>query len=418
MTGLLLELRRGLGKWLILPVIVLGVFASVTAIPPGPAVWPLVVTALSLSVQLTGPLVAGVAAIAGTRARRRNILRMEQLAVRHPAQPAVAELGALLLWVFLAMAITTAIVYIRASLTATWSGPDALRTATTVVGELLAVTVGFLAGRAVPRRITPPVVTFALYAVSANLLLDLRLFSPVNTQEYDQFVRLNHAVPLGQLLWYAGLAASLLCAWAVFRLRSAAWTASLIGSVGAAAVGAAILIPQHGESNEPGVVMAWNCSGSAPQICIHPSLISGRPEVENAVRPVADHLRGTVFALTRVEQRTRGLGSTPTPGAVGFALDNFSRGALAGVTQDLAVHAITAPDACFNRDDAQPAYALQQLVAAWAAGDPNLFVPGSSQQSRDRSWFDSLSVAQRRSWLAQHESQLRSCSLHESAFHQ
>jgi hypothetical protein len=421
MTGVVLELRQGIGRWLLLPLVALGVFAAEGEIPPGPAIWPLVVSALGTSVELMGPLAAGAAAFAGSRSKRQQTDAMEQLASRSALAAGLAELGALLAWVLAAFVIVVAIVFVRAALTATWSGPDPARTIAAAAGLLLEVTVGFVAGRLVPRRFTPLVVAVALFALvayntSIRSGFQWSLLTPVNLQQYDQFDRLNHAAAAGQLLWYCGIGTAAVAAWGLVRSRSrAVLTAFVIASV-VAVCGAVILIDQHGRSNQPGVTVTWKCTGARPQLCIHPSLTTARGKLRATFTPIADRLQGTSFQPSRLEQRPRGLGGTPTFGAVAFALDDTSTSAIRLAAQDVAVNALGLQDACFTATGPKSGYLLAQLVGSWVAGDPSLFVPATDTEVAAQTWFSHLSAAQKRAWMRKHETAVRRCNLAPSDF--
>lgn len=420
-TGVRLELWRGIGKWLVVPLAALGIFAAEHDIPSGAAIWPVVMSALGISVELMGPFAAGAAAYAGSRSRRRGTDTMESLASRSTLAPGLVELFALLAWVLVAFLVVLAVVFIPAARSATWSGPDPTRTIAAGLGLLLEVAVGFAAGRVVPRRFTPLAVAVVIYAVVAyNVSIrsgfQWALLTPVNLQQYDQFDRLNHAVPVGQTLWYIGLAIVAVSAWGLRRDRTPAVIIAAIAGFALSVSGGAVLIAQHGRSNQPGVTVTWSCAGSTPQICIHPALSPARAELDTAFAPIVDRLRGTPFAITRIEQRPRGIGSTPTPGAVAFALDDPSTAAVQLASQDVAVNSLGFGDSCFSDTGAKPGYYLSQLIAAWVAGKPALFVPGSPAETRAQTWFDKLTDAQKRSWLATHDATIRRCNLSANDF--
>lgn len=422
MTGLALELRRGPGKWLSLPLVALGVFFARQYIPSGLTIWPLVVSALSSAMFLMGPVGGGVAAFAGTRSHRRNTNAMEVLASRGAAAAGLVELGALLAWTLAAFTVVVAAVYLPAAASATWSGPDALRTIAAGLGLQVEVVVGYIFGRLVPRRLTPLVVALLLYWVVAvnNALRSgfaWSLFLPVNQQIYDQFDQLNHAAAAGQLLWYVGIGGLVTVGWVLRRQgATTAGLTALAATTLVTAAGVAVLIPQHGHSNLPGVHVSWDCQGSSPQICLHPSLKDSRPAVTAALTPVTRRLADTPFAVRRAEQRPRGLGSVPTPGAVAFALDNDSPGAVRLAGEELAVNSLVNPDACFADAAQATGSDLAQLVAAWAAGDPGLYAPTQPGDATAQKWFMRLTDEQRRSWLADNQQNIRHCTLTPTEF--
>lgn len=422
MTGLTLELRRGLGRWLVLPLSLFGALYAYQIVPSGPPVWPVMDTALATSVVLTGPLAAGFAALAGTRSHRRHTEAMEQLAARGPAAAGISELIALILWVLVAFTAVLCSLYLPAALNATWSGPDALRMVTAALGLVLCVVVGFIAGRVIPSRLTPAVVAIVIYALdqqltSSSSTYQWALFLPINAGFSDEFSRLNRSTFAGQLLWYVGIALLLTAGWAI---RRTAWNPAKLALVAAglalSTTGVVVLIPQHGHYLRAGDYAIWTCRGSSPQICLHPALVTAFPAVVPALMPVVDRLTGTPFAIHRAEQRPRGVGSIPTSGAVGFALDDTRPGSIALAGQELSINALGDQDTCFAVDATSTGYELAQLVGAWAAGDASLYTPTSPASSAARSWFLRLNDTARRGWLTRHEKEIRSCTLRYSAF--
>ena len=422
MSGLSLELRRGLGKWLVLPLAAAGILYGKQVVPVGPAVWPVIVSALAYSVVLIGPIAAGVAAVAGTRSYRRNTGVMEQLSARGPAAAGLSELGALLIWVLVGFAIVLGALYVPAALSATWSGPDGLRTVTTVLGMLLYVVIGYVVGRVIPSRLSPAVVALVLFAgatVLDNSSSGYRweLLLPVNQHFADEFSPLNPVAFRGQLVWYLGLGLLLVAGWALRHSgRSRPGVSAVTAGIVIAGLGAGVVISQNGKYILDGDHPVWTCRGAQPQICLHPALADARQQVSAALIPVVDRLAGTPFQVRRAEQRPRGVGSTPTPGAVGFALDDTRPASLTLAGRELAVNALGDQDTCFAADATSDGYELAQLVGAWAAGDPSLYTPTTAAGTAARRWFLGLSPALRRRWLTEHQAAVRACTLTYSAF--
>jgi len=420
--GLSLELRRGLGRWLVVPLALVGILYAYQIVPAGPPIWPIMVSALAYSVVLTGPLAAGVAALAGTRSHRRHMELIEQLSTQSSVLAGLAELGALLVWVFLAFNAVLVSLFVPAIFGATWSGPDGLRTLTTALGMLLYVVVGFIIGRLVPSRLTPPVVAIVLFAAAVLLNSNSStyrwsLLLPVNQGFSDEFSRLNNAAFSGQLVWYVGIGLLLASGWAVHQAGpSRPGIVLVVAGLILTVSGVAIVVPQGGHYLRAGDYAVWTCRGNSPQICLHPALVDTFPDVIENVTPVAARLAGTPFAVRRAEQRPRGLGSRPTPGAVSFALDDTRPGSLALAGRELAVNALGDQDSCFAADATSDGYELAQLVGSWAAGDRSLYTPTTMAAGRARTWFLGIDDAARRRWLTQHEAAVRHCTLQYSAF--
>lgn len=223
MTGLILELRRGIGKWLFIPLAGLGIYAAEAAIPGGqPALWSLAVSALGNSVQLMGPVAAAAAAYAGGMKRRRRMDSWEALSARGPIAGGLTAMAALSLWVLMAFIVEISVVFGRTAASASWSAPDLPRTMAAAMGLLVQVVLGYLAGRAVPSRFTPLLAAAFFYVLS--LFSESALFGyrwqfllPFNLQLYDEFARLNPAVAPGQILWYIGVTGIAVTGWTLFR---------------------------------------------------------------------------------------------------------------------------------------------------------------------------------------------------------
>jgi len=223
------------------------------------------------------------------------------------------------------------------------------------------------------------VVAVVLYAVA--VLLGSRggrfsQFLPVDLSLYDEFNVLNDRVAPGQLLWYVGAGGALTGAWAWGRQRTATWAAVLGGGLVLAGLGAVILLPQQGRSIVGGAVRTkWTCTSSltsdgqpASSVCLHPALSALAPQVTAELLPIAQRLSGTPFQVRRFEQRPRGVGSVPTPGATAFALDDGRQSSLRLLRPSTAVNALGAQDSCYTQAGAErPGAPYDQLVAAWVA---------------------------------------------------
>ncbi len=205
--------------------------------------------------------------------------------------------------------------------------------------------------------------------------------------------------------------------WALNQQRRA-MLPGVVLVIGAAttAAGLAVLIPQHGHATLTGVNVTWNCAGTAPELCLHPALDGARPAVTAVVTPVARRLAGTPFAIHRAEQRPRGMGSAPSPGAVAFALDDTTPGAVRLAGHELAVNALGDQATCYTDTGPARGYDLAQLVGAWVAGDRALYISDSPTNTSARRWFDNLNDTRRRAWLTSHQRAIRACELDAAAF--
>jgi hypothetical protein len=422
-TGVLLELRRGPGRWMALPLLVLGaLIARDAAARWSVGQWSTAVTSVSTAVLLMGPLAAAVGAYAGGRCSRRRTGHLERLAARDPAQAGLSELAALLIWASAAYAGVVLSIFVPTALQATWSGPNLPRTLAAGLGLLLETVLGYLAGRLLPYRGTPVAMAALVYLGSGLLPTfgrgrSVELLSPVNLTLYDFFGQSNVWVSVGQIAFYLGLGGLLAMAWARWVGRSRAWHLPLAGATVLAALGAGVVLSQPSNGLAPTPVPQWQCRGADPQICLHPALRAGRPQVEEAVQPVTDRLRGTPFALRRLEHRQRGLGSIPSPGAVSFALDDLRPGSVRLITQDVAANAYRFAETCFAPGITEENSHAAQLLGAWTAGNLRLFAPADPAEpagpaeARALAWVRSASTADVHALLARSAAPIRACRL-------
>lgn len=443
MTAVVIELRRGLGKWLCAPLIVMGVLLTEDQLPSNPSVWPLTVYALCVSLQIMGPVAAGVGVLAGSRSIRRNTMAMELLATRGRLSPGLTELAALITWTAISYVVVVGVVYGRASLSATWSSPDVARTIAAGMGLLLSTTFGYVMGRMVPRRLTPVFVAVFVWVLSAYVRTSrparrASLLLPADLHRFDIFNRLNPVVAPAQIVFYVGMACLLVAVWgygsamprafgvrfarastvsALPRSRDVTLTLSLAAGLVLATPAAVVLAAQDGRSNAPGVFTAFDCAGSAPSLCLHPALASARPRVLAAFDPIAKRLESTPFALRRIEQLPRGIGGTPSAGSVAFGLDDASAGAIGQAASELSVNAFGVGDKCFD-DVGTPkeGYSYAQLVSSWAAGNPSLFFPNSSKEEAAQKLFLNFTTPQAQRWITSHAASIRACALTSGDF--
>jgi hypothetical protein len=419
-----IELLRGLGLWMFLALVVAGIFAFHNAMPGGYPIWPYAVSALGQVGQVMGPLAAGTAALAGIRCKRRRTNSMELLAVRGPLAAGLTELAALLIWTTVAFAVVLAVVFIPVAVRATGAGPDGPRIVASLVGLLAQPVVGYALGRLLPFRLTPLIVAAAIY-VSVNSInssthgIIWNLFLPENLNLYDEFNHLNAAVAPAEILWYVGLATLGLGLWFVFR-RTSALTAVTFALGLALSVGGFFAIhSQHGFANARGVFVSFDCAGSDPQICVNPAMMNARPALQRQFAPIIDRLRGTPFAINRAEQRPRGLGSAPTPGASAFALDNTKASTIRDAAQELAENTIAPYTACQTdngpmkpgvTEDGPALLSViadrvligQRTVSTSAGSTPTLLAAAK---------FDPLTDDQVRAFLTTHQQAIRNCML-------
>lgn len=421
-TPLIIELRRGPGLYA-LPILIAAGGISAWQEMATPSVWTYATQGVAASVRLAAPVATGVAAWAGVRGRRCGTLHVERLGARTPAAGPILEAAALICWAVGAYVLLGGAIFLWTATRATWGGPNWSWVAATGLGLALTVALGFFVGRMLPWRFTPlgaavvhyiAIVWHASHADSAWYFL-----LPETIQVWLPFDQLDNTIFFGQMLWYSGCLL-LLAGISLWLSRSATRQTSIVAIAGLTlATAGVVAVTSERDFYQLNEHMVWTCVGNAPQVCVHPAFTASQDAVAARVRPVADRLENTPFALQRVEQRPRGIGSAPTPGAVAFALDAPRSGDLRDVSVDVAANAFGIVDSCSEqarkRRSGEP-WAYARILVAWASGNSTSFAGDNEQLERDRRWFDRLELAQRRAWLASRTAKIRTCTLGPADF--
>lgn len=179
----------------------------------------------------------------------------------------------------------------------------------------------------------------------------------------------------------------------------------------ATAVLAALAVSLVGSNHQYSLInrhIVFSCAGTAPEVCLHPAFESGTAAITREFAAVQSRLAPTPFALRRVEQRPRGMGSAPSPGAVPFGLDAFRQ-------QDIAEAAIEVVGYEFGARSCGPRLTtespwLAMIVQAWANGQGG-FQPLDGTERTAASGFDALSEQQKQHWITLQADALRTCTL-------
>lgn len=418
-----IELVRGLGIWVFLPVALVGAYSGYNALPGGSPIWPYAVASLGQVGQVMGPLFGGVGAFAGLRASRRRLVVHERLGSRGILAAGLAEMSALWVWATFSFVVATAAIYIPTALVADGSAPSWPRTLAGLAGLLAEVAVGFSVGRLLPYFLTPVAYAAAVYAGvsfinSSAIYNSWNLFLPENLNLYDEFNHLNGAVAPAQILWYLGLGLVFVTLWAL-RARPQATTAgALVVSLACAGAGFAYVHRQHAQANDPGVVVSLECAGASPTLCLNPALEHARSRLDAVFAPIEHRLEGTPFQISRIEQRPRGLGSKPSPNAVAFALDDLRNATIAQAGPDLAENAVAPFTAC--QDDngnylhgaTSQSLELLGVVADRVATGPHAVTASSDDDVTGlANRFDQMTDVQLKDWLIEHGTEVKACAL-------
>lgn len=394
-----------------------GVWAAFQTKEPGLSYWPNAIMAVNTSVLLVGPVFAGLAAWLATRERRRDLAQVRLLALRPGWAFPIAELAAVTVWALLAHLVTMLVVtgYML------WAGAiGPWQPAMVVSGVLSAVfypTLGYLAGRLVPRRFVPPMV-----AIGAYLITVLRstqsgepwyLLTPVFDELVDPFGGPQAGLYWRHGVWLLGLTGLLatVTALRVDRRRSVALATT--GAVAVAAAGALLVSALGGtyyaDESPP---FSYECAEQRITICVHPAFGEALPGLHNTFGPLSARLTGTPAEITRLEQRPRGLGEQPSPGAQAMHMDHLGAGVIDLAAQEyLEDHVDVA--ACF-RSGAGRGHRLTEAVIIWLL-DAERDRPGERIAEPLR-YLRSLGAHEGNEWLVAHYRAFTTCELQPGDF--
>ncbi|MBG0568653.1 hypothetical protein [Actinoplanes aureus] len=421
-------LRREVGKsaaLLALPLLLfLQAMAAVRFMPAGIDLWASVPAATAMAVLLTGPLAAGVAAWSAQREARRGTRYLRVLSARAEIVVPLTEVAAATIWPLVAYLTITVALAVETAVGPGWGQLNVLWLGAGALGLALHAVTGYVVGRLVPRLWTPPLVALGSYLLAVwNQRQSGEwwyFLSPVTIQVVDGFDRLNNDLFLGQMLWYAGAAGVCFLAWVWLVAGNRRGQIVGAGTVAAAvaAAGAMIVVTQDNRPFDGPTTFAYRCAGQAPQVCVHPAFTPALPELQAAFTTVAGRLAGTPGEPTRLEQRPRGLGGAPSPGAHAFAVDELTDGYAAGAVQEYVTLLLL--DRC--EQDIAPiehrleGRALTTIIFAWLVGGQFDPLYANDAVVRAAQWFTERTDTQRHAWLVEHYEQVVTCSLHPEDF--
>ncbi|MDG4833997.1 hypothetical protein O7627_32520 [Solwaraspora sp. WMMD1047] len=417
MTLIGIELRRGPGLWTLPVLTVVGVFMARAQLSTD-TVWSYATGAVTSAPMLMAPLAVGVAAWAGGRSQRRGVRHAWLLAGRDPVQAPLIEAGVLVACAAVAYILVAVVTLLPTAAAATWGGPFWWWLASAGAGFAAMVAVAYGVGVLVPGRFTPFAVALLTYLATTwnlgNSGADYAMF-PTTVELIAPFNAPHTPTMRGQVLWFTGSALSALTLITV-KVRSSAWLMfpAVALSVTLTAAGAALIVNENGRYVDLNRHITWSCTGNSPQVCIHPAFATSLPAISEQAQAIERRLTSTPFAITRVEQRPRGVGGQPTPGAVAYALDTPTADHYHRAGLDIAIAALGV-DSCARRRDTD-AHAMAQLLVAWTVGDETLFTPRDPIQQQARHQFLNLPLTGQQQWLTTHANAIRTCSLTSHTF--
>ncbi|MDF5752574.1 hypothetical protein [Spongiactinospora sp. TRM90649] len=384
--------------------LVLGLLAAWSVLIPGVDAWENIVVAMIGSLRLTGPVAAAFAAWVAMRKRRAT--------ARRPQTPwrAMKAPLAIMAVVAVSFAVTALLFAVRTVLTeqAGKLPPSAL--AMGMAGLALYVSIGWVAGWALPYAITPALAGVSCYALFTWLVEGstwAERLAPATREPYDVFQGLSGAAFTDQTLWLVGASTALMLGWAATVTRQGLLLGASLCAVLAAGAGLVRLAgaPAAGAAAQP---VAYSCQEWPITICVHPGMRNGLTDLGAAFTKIASRLTGTPAEFTRVEQRPRRPDGGLSPGVVPVHVDDLETGfadrAAEEFLDSLAGH-------CANGVPR----GYREIVMAWLRGEP---LPGGPlpEHQYAAAWFSGLTEAQRREWLRMFYADFTACSLRAEHF--
>jgi hypothetical protein len=403
---------------------------------------------LQIQVELTGAIVAAVAAWVATRDRRRHLTDLIVTTVRSRWSRQLTAWAALTAWALVFYGACVAVVYGVTAAQTSWGGPIWWLPAVGAAAIIAFSAFGFAIGTTLPSRFTAPLVAIvALFAPQIGVIA-IQHGHPWGRVSFAEgatvpgtatFVPFHPGLSVTQLLFLLGTAGVALGALALprgaggRRLRHVGAAVMTIGLV-AAGTGVAladtaretdqgIVIPAlHAAADDRPLVAAPVCDHSAVPICLHPAYQAMLPVLSRQITPMLRQVIGLPGAPERVDIGSR----TPASGdsrvlTVGSELLIDPGPAFDTVPPELrtdvaitAIERVVAPGRGAN-GPAQQAIAGALVdamnVEVRDVGSNSLLpVPGSPAAAAARR-FAALPAATRHDWLASRVEALRAGEL-------
>jgi hypothetical protein len=397
-----------------------GVIAAERNLWTGVADWANASAATAAATQLMTPIVAGMAAWAGGRERRRRLSGQALLSARPRLAAALAELLASVTWPLFAFVVVSVTVFVQTVVRDHAGTPSALLVLTAAAGLTCVAAASWILGRLVPGRAVTPVVALAGYFVPGFLMQRAEwwyLLSPVTVQRGDPWLPFRASLLLGQVVFFAGLTGSLMFGWGLLRerrehrwLMAIGTAASLLVTV----VGAFQVNRQHGGYYGRIADAEYSCktNSDGPEVCLVASFRPGLDVVQRELAVAQARLLQAGLQLPPVNQRPRGLGGEPPAGHVAINLDDLAPATVAVATTDVIAQVLTPIASCRSATDAVAQFnaAADSVLANWLLGRAPLVLadPGLGRLA---SWSTSENDAGKIAWLRRHAALVHACAL-------
>lgn len=290
--------------------------------------WPVRSTDLQVQVELTGGIVAGVAAWTAGRDRRRHLTDLVMATSRPRWLRQLAAWLAVTGWGLVFYAACVAVVFGVTARQATWGGPIWWLPGVGAAAIVALSAVGFAFGALFPGRFAAPLVTVgALLAPQIGTLALQRhhAWGRVSPAEVPTvpgtgiFFPFHGGLSIVQVIFLAGVSAAALGVLALPAAAGGRWlrragAMTALAGLAAAAVGVAladtarqeaqgVIIPAlHTAASDKLITYTQACDSSAtPPICLHPAFRAMLPTLAAALGPAFSQVAGLPGGPVRVQ---------------------------------------------------------------------------------------------------------------------
>jgi hypothetical protein len=327
-----LELRRNIMPWLLPLLAVLFWFATYRPAMVNPPFWNIRSGMVQSRTMLAyAPLLAGAAAWAGSRERRRGMADLVGMTALPRWAGQLAAWAATTFWAEAIYLACVAVLYVVTAHQGAWGGPLWWPVAVGAVFVAASCALGFTAGTLLPSRFTPPLAAFVMFlalaggafALQANVtyaqVWPLNVQGPFPLDSYGIFYPYLPDLAIAQVMFLAGLGAVALGALGLPAVAGGRWlrrAAAVVTAAGLAAAGTGVtlagtarleahgmVIPAlHDAASDRATAYSPVCSHTAVPVCLQPAYRAFLPYVTAGLGPALGQMEGLPGAPVRVTQ--------------------------------------------------------------------------------------------------------------------
>lgn len=319
-----IEARRTIALWLAPPLVLLACLRVSGTVQDQVFYWPTASETIAQVATLAGPLMAGAAAWMGARQRRHGL---DDLLATAPGLPFAREIAAWLAtvaWALLAYGAVGGYLALRAWRVADWGGPDLWMIGAGAVATLAYVAIGYALGRALPRRLTAPLIVIGTFTAQyflawaygfGELPGRARYLSLAAARWPSVWFGTLPGIPTAQVLFYAGLAgfSLALLAWGLAGWRGVRPALATFLALALTASGVGYAVARTPEWHAPPLYLTTPlrpyepiCRAAPLPVCVHPSARARLPEITRQANLVLAPLVGLPGLPPRAEQTDYG----------------------------------------------------------------------------------------------------------------